>query len=126
MGKRLLKLDEFIAGYPFWGKWEVSYTDGTHLEESEFVKLGDIIIDEFEKTAQEYPILPFTFEPVPDQEIKSRFSELFERKNKADQAQGKNKADQAKRLIWDQLADSMLRTGLLCPQFCLMEEQKLN
>ena len=118
MGKRLLKLDEFIAEYPFWGKWVVSYTDGTHLEKCEYVKLGDITINESdnesEKIAHDYPILPFTFEPVTGNEIKCRFSELTNKKGEA---------DQAKRIIRDQLTDSMLRIGLLRPQFCLMEKQ---
>ncbi len=117
MGKRLLKLDEFIAEYPFWGKWEVSYTDGTHLENCNYIKLAYITIDESDKTAREYPILPFTFAPVANQDIKSRFSELSSKENIA---------DQARKLIWDQLADSMLRTGLLCPKFCLMEEQTIE
>ena len=76
MSCQSLKLDEFIAGYPFWGEWEVSYTDGTHLKENDYVKLGDITIDASEQTAQEHPILPFTFQPVTDKQIECRFSEL--------------------------------------------------
>ena len=117
MDSQSLTLDEFIATYPLWGEWEVSYTDGTHLKKCEHVKLGDITIDASEETAQAYPILPFTFRPVTDQQIKCRFSEL---------PQGKEQADRAKKLILDQLADSLLRTGLLRPEFCLMEEQTIE
>ena len=114
MVKRLLKLDEFIAEYRFWGEWEVSYTDGTHLKECEYVKLGDITIDASEKIGQKYPTLPFTFCPVTVGEIECRFSELSD---------GKNHADRATGLILKEIADSMLRTGVLRPQFCLMEGQ---
>lgn len=117
MNKRLLELDEFIAEYPLWGEWEISYTDGTHLKNDEYVKLGDITIDASEQTAQEQPILPFTFRPVTNKQIKRRFCEL---------PQGENQADRAKRIIHSELADSMLRTGLLRPQFCLMEEQTIE
>ena len=117
MDSRALKLDEFIAEYRFWGEWEVSYTDGTHLEEGEYVKLGDIIIDASEEIAQDYPIVPFTFRLVTGCQIESRFSEL---------PQGKEQADRAKKLILDELADSMVRTGLLHPNFCLMEDQTVE
>lgn len=117
MNSRSLKLDEFIAEYPFWGEWEVSYTDGTHLEKHEYVKLGDITIDASEQTAQASPILPFTFRPVNGQHIKCRFSEL---------SGDKNQAERAKKIIHSELADSMVRTGLLRPEFCLMEEQTIE
>ena len=123
MGSQSLKLDEFIAEYRFRGKWEVSYTDGTHLPKDEYVKLGDITIDASEEFAQEYPILPFTFQPVTDQQIKCRLSALFGGKN---QNQADHQADRAKKIICDQIADSMVRTGLLRPQFCLMEGQAIE
>ena len=113
MDKRLLQLDEFIAKYPFWGEWEIFYTDGTHLREDEYVKLGDITIGTSKEMAQDYPILPFTFQPVPNQELECCLSELPE---------GKQEGNKAKRIILQQLANSLLRTGLLRPQFCLMEE----
>lgn len=123
MGSKALKLDEFITDYQFHGEWEVSYTDGTHLPKDEYVKLGDITIDASEEIAQEYPILPFTFQPVTDQQIKCRLSALFGRKN---QNQADHQADRAKKIIRDQIADSMVRTGLLRPQFCLMEGQAIE
>ena len=117
MDSRSLKLDEFIAEYRFWGEWEISYTDGTHLGAKEYVKLGDIIIEASEEIAQRDPILPFTFRLVTDQQIECRFSEL---------PQGKQQVNRAKEFILDQLADSMVRTGLLRPVFCLMEEQTIE
>ena len=117
MDNRLLKLEEFIAEYPFWGKWVVSYTDETHLEKSEYVKLGNITIDGTQETTRDHPILPFIFEPATAQEIKCRFSEF---------PQGKQQADHATRVILNQLTDSMLRTGLLRPQFCLMDKQAIE
>ena len=148
MDNRSLKLDEFIAEYRFWGKWEISYTDGTHLPQDEYVKLGEIITDASEKTAQNYPILPFLFLPTTDQEVECRFSELIElclelskEQEKANQPNAEKKQkervaalnrqadalkEQAKKLIGDQLADSMVRTGLLRPEFWLMEEQVIK
>ena len=117
MDSRSLKLDEFLAECRFWGEWEISYTDGTHLQKNEYVKLGDIAIDADEETAQKYPILPFTFKPATDQKIECRLSEL---------PQGKKQANRGKRIICDQLTDSMVRTGLLRPEFCLMEEQTIE
>ena len=114
MDKRSVTLDEFIASYPFWGEWKVSYTDGTHLPKDEYVKLGDITIDASEQTAQDYPILPFNFQLVKGQEIESRFSEI---------PNGKKQANRAKKIIQDELTDSLVRTGLLRPTFCLMKEQ---
>ena len=76
MDSHSLELDKFIAEYQFWGEWEVSYTDGTHLKKDEYVKLGDITIDASEEIAQVYPILPFTFRPVTEEQIKCRFSKL--------------------------------------------------
>ncbi len=118
MDSRSLNLDEFIARYPLWGEWKVSYTDGTHLPEKEYVKLGDITIDADEEIVRRYPILPFTFSPVSNKKIKSRFSKLAEKK-KDEQKQ----ANRAQTIILDQLADSMVRTGLLRPEFCLMKDQ---
>lgn len=114
MNSRSVTLDEFIAAYRFWGEWEISYTDGTHLPKNEYVKLGDISIEASERTAQNYPILPFIFRSLTSQCIKSRFAKF---------CQEKGQANRAKEFIQDQLADSFVRTGLLRPEFCLMEEQ---
>ena len=114
MDRKSVTLDEFITLYPLWGKWEVSYTDGTHLPKDEYVKLGKIEIDGSDEIVRDYPILPFVFRPVKGHKIKNRFSELPE---------GEKQAGQAKRVIQDELADSLVRTGLLRPKFCLMEEQ---
>lgn len=117
MDSRALKLDEFIAEYPFSGEWEVSYTDETHLPKGEYVKLGDITIDASEETARTYPILPFTFCPVSAQEIECRFAAL---------PNGKDQAKRAQKFIRDQLADSLFRTGFLRPKFRLMEDQTIK
>lgn len=139
MDRRSLKLDEFIAADRFWGEWEVSYTDGTHLPKGEYVKLGDITIDASEETAQTYPILPFTFCPVSAQEIGCRFAELAAEKEaqpKKEQAKKaqleqieqakKTRVEAAIRVIRSQLADSMVRTGILRLEVCLMEEQTVD
>ena len=117
MDSRSLKLDQFIAEYRFWDEWEVSYTDGTHLKDDEYVKLGDIIIEDSEEIAQRDLILPFTFRPVTDQQIECCFSKF---------TQEENQVNRAKEFILDQLGDSMVRTGLLRPVFCLMEEHTIE
>lgn len=117
MDRRSLKLDEFIAADRFWGEWEVSYTDGTHLSRREYVKLGDITIDASEETARTYPILPFTFCPVSAKEIECRFAAL---------SNSKDQAKRAQKLIRDELADSLVRTGFLRPKFRLMEYQTIE
>lgn len=117
MDSHSLKLNEFITEYPLWGEWEISYTDGTHLPKDEYVKLGDITVDADEKIAQRHPILPFTFYPASAKKIKCHFYEL---------SKDKKQASRAQRIIRDQLADSMARTGLLRPIFCLMEEQTVE
>lgn len=117
MDRKSVTLDEFIALYPLWGKWEVSYTDATHLPKDKYVPLGNITIDASEQTARDYPILPFIFRTVPDQEIKCRFKAIPE---------GKQQAHRATEIIQDELPGSLVRTGLLRPTFCLMEEQTIE
>lgn len=117
MTRRSIELSEFITDYPLWGEWKISYTDATHLDESQYVKLGKITIDEDEITAKEYPILPFTFKPVKDQEIESCFSKYSNETKQFDRAKG---------FIHDELLDSVIRTGLLRPKFCLMRNQYIE
>lgn len=139
MDRRSLGLDEFIAEYRFSGEWEISYTDGTHLPKGEYVKLGDITIDASEETERTSPILPFTFCPVSAQQIECCFSALAETEAQTKKEQTKKKqqleqieqakkarVEEAKRVIPNQLADSLVRTGILRPEFCLMEEQTME
>ena len=117
MANRSLKLNEFITEYPLEGNWEVSYTDGTHLKKDDYVKLGDVVVDTSDSSAEEYPILPFTFQPAGGKEIEARFSKL---------PQGQKQGKRASRIIREQLADSVVRTGLLRPDFCLMDERNIE
>ena len=141
MNRKSVTLDEFIVSYPFWGEWEVSYTDGTHLPKNEYVKLGDITIDVSKKIAQLYPILPFTFQFATDREFEECFSELFCRfpellqtKKKGDKTgkeqnsaeDQKAQVNRTKKIIRNELTDSIVRTGLLRPEFCLMKEQTVE
>lgn len=141
MDNQSCTLDEFIAGYPLWGKWKVSYTDGTHLPENEYIKLGEIIIDASKDIAEYYPILPFTFQFATDQDFEEcfsglfcRFPELFQAKKQDDKIETeqnstedqKTQVNRAKRFIRNELTDSIVRTGLLRPEFCLMKEQTVE
>jgi hypothetical protein len=107
-----ISLGEFIAEYRFPGEWEVHYTDATHLERDKYVKVGDIYFDCEEHLIEEYPVLPFKFRPVSSRDICESFSEL---------PQGKKQAKRAERIIRDQLADCLVRTGLLRPELRLMQ-----
>lgn len=117
MDRRALRLDEFIAEYRLQGVWDVDYTDNTHLPDCEYVRLGEFTIEATEETAQKNPILPYCFRPVTNKEIESRFCEI---------EKGKDQAVRAGKIICDQLADSMVRTGLLRPELCLMENQTVR
>ncbi|MDE0181558.1 MAG: hypothetical protein OXL39_09450 [Caldilineaceae bacterium] len=130
MDERALSLDEFITESQFWGKWEVSYTDGSHLPVNEYIRLGDFTIDASKEEAQIYPILPFEFRTVTDQEITCQFSEIarchFAVTDKDKKAAQQNQVNRAADLIRDLLAESMVRTGLVRPKLCLMEDQKIE
>ena len=122
MNRRALKLDEFISEYSLWAEWKIYYTDGTHLPKEKYVKLGDITID-----VSEYSAPLFTFRPETKKEIERNLSDILKDKEaQKDEKKKKEERGQVKRardIILDQLADSMVRTGLLRPDFCLMEEQ---
>ena len=130
MDSRALTLDEFIAEIPFRGEWKVSYTDGSHLPKNVYVKLGDFTIDASKETVQRHPILPFEFRPATSQEVKCCFSEIarchFPVTDKNTKAAQKNHVNGATRSVDDLLAESMVRTGLLRPEFCLMEEKTIE
>ena len=114
MDDRAIRIHEFIAEYPFSGNWEICYTDGTHLKNGEYIKLGDIVVGASEENAKNYPILPFEFRPATVDQFKCSFSKFSEEKRQI---------NSAIELILDQLSQSMVRTGLLRPNFCLMEGQ---
>lgn len=137
MNSRSLKLEEFIVEYPLWGDWEVSYTDGTHLQPNEYVKLGVVTIDASEQTARDHPILPFTFRPETSEKIECCFFKLLKKEQQANktkqnqnqpakqnsQESTERRANRAKKLIRDELADSVIRTGILRPNLCLMQDR---
>ena len=89
------------------------------------------------KQHEEYPILPFTFRPETSEKIKCRFFKLLKNEKQANntnqcqnqpseqdsQKSTERQANRAKKLIRDELADSVIRTGLLRPNLCLMQDQ---
>ena len=145
MDNRILRLDEFIAEHQFWGEWEISYTDGTHLPKHEYVKLGDCKISTSKDFGHEYPVLPFEFRPVTDDELRSKFTEIIEcrfskvlqkevskddsnKKEKATTKKSKTNeyVNSARKNIREQLAESLVRTGLLRSKFCLLDGQVIE
>ena len=114
MGDRAIGLHEFIAEFQLWGNWEICYTDGTHLRECDFVKLGDVIIDVSEELARYYPILPFEFRPATHEQLKNSFARF---------SKEESQINRAIEFIQDQLLESLVRSGLLRPNFRLMEGQ---
>ena len=117
MGDRAIRLHEFIAEFKLWGDWEICYTDGTHLQKREYVKLGDIIIDGSEESAKRYPSLPFEFRPATGEQLKSCFKGF---------SNDETQINRAIEFIQDQLPECLVRVGLLRPDFSLMEGQNLS
>lgn len=117
MKSRFVSLEDFICQYRFWGTWEISYTDDTHLwqERGEYVVLGEFILNYNEEKAQEFPILPFTFRPVTKAHIKDYFTKLPE---------GGEQAKRAANLIREQLAEGLTRTGLLRPVLSVLQNSE--
>lgn len=130
MDSYALSLVEFIAQVPLWGEWEISYTDGTHLPKNVYVKLGDLAVDASQETAHKYPILPFEFQPANETNIRDNFAEIanchFPTDDKNKKSGQENAIEKAPRLVREQLGESMMRVGLLCPEFFLMEEQTIR
>jgi len=145
MGSRLIRLDEFIAEYPLRGKWKVSYSDGTHLPRKESLEIGEITISASEALVRQRPILPFDFRPVPERQIETRFRKIFENsfldilkdsvskdeksedeKTRVGKSEVKRHAKRAKRIVCDQLAECMVRTGLMRPNCWLIEGQEIE
>lgn len=121
MSSRAITLDQFIADYPFWGNWEVSYTDQTHLPPNEYVKLGDLAIGVDESAAHKPHLLPFTFRPATDEMISSALSSSFPPLPNPKKQRGQSRnIERAKRIIKDQLAESLVRSGLLPPKLQLL------
>jgi hypothetical protein len=116
MDRKSLSLGEFIADYRFRGNWKIQYTDTTHLEKDVYVKLGDLSIDS-EEAIEDYPILPFSFKPVSDHDINDSLSELTNHKGLR---------RKAKKYILDQLAESLVRTGLMRPELRLMKDHAVQ
>jgi hypothetical protein len=150
MKSKPISLEKFITEYQFFGTWEVSYTDQTHLPENMYVKLGKITIDDDDELiAQNSLVLPFTFRPVTKEDIKSHFSQILSKAEESvEQAkkskkgekevekqlkeaekhlkEAKNRVKYTVETIRDQLAESMVRTGLLRPVFRLMQDRDIQ
>jgi len=117
-----LLLSEFITRYPIWGNWKVSYTDRTHLPDDKYVTLGTIAFECDEQRARLSPVLPFVFQPAAEKEIKDQFPEQKGDKQKGDQEQ----ALRASKIIREQMAESLMRTGLLRPELWLMQDHSVQ
>ena len=130
MDSHALSLDEFIAKVPFSGEWNVSYTDGSHLPKNIYVRLGDFNIEASKEATQANPILPFEFRPATAHEVNCCFSEIarchFPVTDNNRRAAQKNQVKSASRMVHDLLAECLVRTGLLRPDLCLMEEQTVE
>ena len=120
MTERSVSLAQFIAEVPLCGEWEVSYTDGTHLKHGEYVSVGQMRIKPSLESGTEYPVSPFVWRGASNQTIRARLCQLWKGEG------GKEQADRATDVVLDQLADSMVRTGLARPEICLLQQDAIN
>ena len=84
------------------------------MKNCEYVKLGEISFDFSEEIAKTYPILPFDFRPVMCDQLKCN---LHKYSNEESQI------TRTAEYILEQIPESLVRTGLLRPNFRLMEGQ---
>ena len=114
MDNKFITLSEFLSDYRFLGNWELSYTDCTHLEPEKYVPLGSFSIDSPNSSEVDYPILPFIYQVPAIAQIASGFEEAEN-----------DKRERAAKLIIEQIAESLMRTGLLRPIIRVFEEHEL-
>jgi hypothetical protein len=116
MNEKPITLTDFIARYPLWGKWQVSYTNRTHLEPDQWIDLGQIDISYGEEEAQAFPVLPFTFEPATESQLVEAFAKV------SNELDGKDAAG----IVRDQLAEGALRCGLISPDLELIGHEHIT
>jgi hypothetical protein len=110
-------LPDFIATHRFGDKWAVEYTDPTHLPPDKYVGLGVVsFASTVPDTDVDYPILPFTFEPVTAEGLGTTLKSLDD---------GPKHAGRATKLIRDQLTESLVRVGMLRPVVRLLMDHEI-
>ncbi len=113
MTSRPISLDEFIKDWRFWGDWQLSYYDRTHLEKDTFIEIGQISIPYTSDDANSYFFLPFIFRPIKENPLAETLK---------DRARI-NEKEEAARMIIRLLKESVVRCGLVRPRLQLIRSE---
>ena len=91
------------------GTWVVKYHDRSHLSKDTYVSLGTIEVEESTQRGDSF----FYFRPNSCQQIKCFISDAWSKDN----VKGKKDPKDTATIILDQLSESMVRLGLVQPNF---------
>ena len=104
------------------GTWVVEYYDRTHLRRDSYLCLGKINIEECTPDGNCF----FRFHPQHRNQLEKCINNAWKCEENSNQKQKEAKAQRAKKgagIILDQLGESMVRLGLLQPQFEIEDSQ---
>ncbi|MCZ7545101.1 MAG: hypothetical protein M5R40_16965 [Anaerolineae bacterium] len=105
MTEKAISLADFLLDYPLWGKYQVAYTNDTHLDPGCWIDLCSVEVQGDEQQAKEYPVLPFLLRHNSKSELEGAIKNT----------DGSIDAEDAARIIHDQLKESMIRCGIILP-----------
>ena len=115
----ILSLDEFRSSPDAQfskGTWVIEYFDRTHLHKDNYLSLGQVDIEERAPDGQYF----FRFYPRSIKKLKKCIRNAWKYGN------GKGDPKKASEIILDQLSESMVRLGLLQPNFEISDRQFTN
>ncbi len=115
----ILSLDEFRSSPDAQfskGTWVIEYFDRTHLRKDNYLSLGQVEIEERTPDGQHF----FRFYPHSIKKLKKCICNAWKSGN------GKGDPKKASEIILDQLSESMVRLGLLQPNFEISDCQFTN
>ena len=108
----IFSLDEFKCsafGKFDVGTWTVAYHDRSHLQENTYIPLGTIEVEEYTQKGDSF----FYFRPNSCQQIKCFMADAWCK----GKVSGKKDPEDTAKIILDQLSESMVRLGLVQPNF---------
>ena len=94
------------------GTWAVTYHDRSHLPKDTYVSLGTIEVEEYTQKGETF----FFFSPNSCQQIKDFIADAWS-KGKVDGKKDSKTITTTAEIILDQLSESMVRLGLVQPNF---------
>ena len=114
-----ISLDEFRSSTDTQfseGTWVVEYHDRTHLHKDNYLPLGKIDIEECKSDEERL----FRFYPRCSKKLKKSINDAWKNGHREDDA--KKAAD----IILDQLSESMVRLGLMQPNYEISDYKSIN